>query len=101
MDTPMQTRNLRLILFAIVAIALLARIPQMHLSIGNDEPFSIDAASRPWSQMNMAVVSDFVHPPLHYYLLHTWFDIFGVGIQRARWISVIFGVATVPILYLL
>ena len=101
MDTPMQTRNLRLILFAIVAIALLARIPQMHLSIGNDEPFSIDAASRSWSQMNMAVVSDFVHPPLHYYLLHMWFDIFGVGIQRARWISVIFGVATVPILYLL
>ena len=89
----------RAALLGILLFAVLARVLRLGISIIVDEPFSINAASRSWQQMNAIVVSDLVHPPLHYYVLHIWFQLFGAGIQRARWISVIFGVAAVLLVY--
>jgi hypothetical protein len=91
----------RFILFAIVTLALAARLLRMGLSVSNDEPFSIIVAGNPWRWMDRLIVFDVVHPPLHYYLLHAWFDLFGTGVLRARSISVVFGVAAVPVLFLL
>src|SRR4051812_15337042 len=38
----------------------------------SDEVFSAETIHRSWSQMQRAVISDVVHPPLFYYLLKAW-----------------------------
>ena len=42
---------------------------------------------------------DFVHPPLHYYLLHVWFEVTGVGIFQARLLAALFGILSLPLLF--
>jgi mannosyltransferase len=89
------------ILFAIVGAAFIARLPRMGLSVANDEPVSIFSASRPLRLIDRFVTGAANHPPAHFYVLHAWFAVFGPGIVRGRWLSVIFGLAAVPVLYLL
>src|SRR5215471_1633062 len=93
--------NDRIILLGIVVAAFIVRMPRMGLSVANDEPVSIFGASRPLWLVDRFVIGEASHPPAHYYLLHAWFAVFGAGIVRGRWLSVILGLAAVPILYLL
>ena len=70
-------------------------------SVWFDEAFSLTAANRPLGEMTATVVEDFVHPPLHYYLLHGVFRTLGFGDFQARLVSVVFGTLTIAVMFLL
>ena len=72
-----------------------------HESVSGDEAFSMSVSQLPLKQMLAALVHDFVHPPLHYFVLRGWFRLFGFGLFQARMLSVIFGTLAVLFLYLL
>jgi uncharacterized membrane protein len=66
-----------------------------------DEAFSITNSILPLDKLTSAVISDFTHPPLHYYTLHAWLALFGTGTLQARLLSVLFGTLSIPMIYLL
>lgn len=70
-------------------------------SLTDDEQFSLVTCSEALGHLNRALVSDFVHPPLHSYLLHYWMAILGYGTASARMLSVIAGIAAVAATYVL
>ncbi|MHC8328661.1 glycosyltransferase family 39 protein [Pseudomonas sp. LB1P83] len=59
-----------------------------------DEAFSLRLSSLSLTDIWFYAGRD-VHPPLYYYGLHFWVDIFGGGEYATRSLSVFFGVATV------
>ena len=70
-------------------------------SLTDDEQFSLVTTSGTLESLNHSLVSDFVHPPLHSYLLHYWMIILGYGEVSARLMSVIAGIAAVAATYVL
>jgi uncharacterized membrane protein len=66
-----------------------------------DEAFSITVSALPPGPMMQRLIQDFVHPPLHYLLLHGWFGLAGYGALQARLLSVVFGTLSVPMMYVL
>jgi len=48
--------------------------------------------------MHERIVYDFVHPPLHYYLLHYWMKLFGYGQLSSRVLSLVFAIGR-PVVY--
>ena len=66
-----------------------------------DETFSVWLASHSVADMLQWIVRVDQHPPLYYWLLHNWIGIFGATPYYARLLSVFFGAATVPIVYLI
>jgi 4-amino-4-deoxy-L-arabinose transferase-like glycosyltransferase len=70
-------------------------------SVGLDEAFSMVACRESLGDMLRRLISDFVHPPLHYFALRAWLDIFGSGVSQARILSVIFGTLSIALLYVL
>ena len=65
-----------------------------------DEGWSVYLARKPALQIILEAAST-QHPPLHYLYLHYWFMLVGDGEFAARVSSVLFGVATLPLAYLL
>ncbi|HYN88385.1 MAG TPA: glycosyltransferase family 39 protein [Ardenticatenaceae bacterium] len=47
----------------------------------------------------IALTSVDIHPPLYYLLLQAWFAMAGVGVIQARLLSVLLGVAAVPLVW--
>jgi uncharacterized membrane protein len=70
-------------------------------SVWYDEAFSVAHSVRPLAELFEILISDVVHPPLHYLVLHGWFLIAGFGAMQARLVSVIFGTLSIPLLFLL
>ena len=70
-------------------------------SVWYDEAFSVANSVRPLTQLLGVLVFDVVHPPLHYLVLHGWFQIAGFGAAQARLISAIFGTLSIPLLFFL
>ncbi len=66
-----------------------------------DETFSIWMASHRVGDMLQWIVRIDQHPPLYYLLLHYWIAIRGDTPYYVRLLSVLFGVATIPIIYLI
>jgi 4-amino-4-deoxy-L-arabinose transferase-like glycosyltransferase len=64
-------------------------------SVWHDEIFTIYACGRPLAELTRIVIGDYVHPPLHYYMLQGWFAVFGYGVLQARLMSLCFGVLAV------
>src|SRR5438270_10225819 len=56
-----------------------------------DEAGSLLTSNLPFGAMTAELVADFVHPPLHYYLVHGVFRTLGFGGVQARLVSVVFG----------
>lgn len=67
-------------------------------SLWLDEAYSIQVAHRPLGDMVREVSKD-VHPPLYYFALHCWIQLFGDSESSARLLSVIFGILAIPLLY--
>jgi len=85
---------------ALLLLGAAARLYRIdHQSVWCDEAFSVYAASLPLPAMNERLVRDFVQPPLHYYLLHVWFEVTGVGIFQARLLAALFGILSLPLLF--
>lgn len=69
-------------------------------SVWYDESFAIAQAAKPWGALFDALVLEGGrHPPLHYWLLHVWFGLTGLGAFQARLLSALAGAASVPLLY--
>ncbi len=66
-----------------------------------DETFSVWLASHRVVDMLQWIVKIDQHPPLYYFLLHYWIAHYGDTPYYARLLSVLFGTATIPIIYLI
>jgi len=72
-----------------------------HESVSGDEAFSMSVSQLPLKQMMRMLVQDFVHPPLHYFVLRGWSKLLGYGLLQARLLSVVFGTLAIVFIYLL
>jgi hypothetical protein len=66
-----------------------------------DETFSVWVASHNIGEMLQWIVRIDQHPPLYYFLLHYWIILKGDSPYYVRLFSVLFGAATIPIIYLI
>ena len=64
-----------------------------------DEGYSVWFATHPLAQM-AALTAEDIHPPFYYALLHGWAAFLGTGPAALRLLSVIIGMVTIPLLYL-
>jgi len=87
---------------AIVTLGLALRLYHLNYeSVWFDEIFSLSVSRQTIGEMYPALVKDFVHPPLHYFLLHFWFKLVGFGPYQGRLLSVVFGTLAIAATYLL
>jgi uncharacterized membrane protein len=70
-------------------------------SLWLDELHSVIGASPESSAGQVVEYSKNDQPPLYFLLLHFWLRVFGNEDHQARLLSVLFGVATIPVMYLL
>jgi mannosyltransferase len=66
-----------------------------------DETFSVWLASHSIVDMLQWMVRIDQHPPLYYLLLHYWIALRGDTPDQVRMLSVLFGAATIPVIYLI
>jgi mannosyltransferase len=69
-----------------------------YQSLWYDEGFSVYLARQSLSEITTRTAHD-IHPPFYYYLLHFWILIFGDREFSLRFLSAVFGVLTVPLLW--
>lgn len=67
-------------------------------SIWLDEAYSIHVAHENLSGIIEEASSD-VHPPLYYFLLHYWMNLFSDSERSARMLSALFGIIALPLAY--
>ncbi len=88
-------------LIALTIVALILRVLRLDFQpLWWDEGYSVWFATHPLGQM-VALTAEDIHPPLYYALLYGWTWLLGSGPVALRLLSVVFGVLTVPALYLL
>lgn len=87
-------------LLAVVVVAAVALRVYNGSALWLDEALSVNIASLPARQVFGALKVD-GSPPLYYLLLHFWVDLVGTGGLQVRWLSSVFAVAALPVLYLL
>ena len=88
-----------LVLIAILLLGLLLRIHDLATeSLWLDEGISIRIA-----RLNLLNIVNYcasgVHPPLHFIILHYWTGLFGDSEFSARFLSVIFGILALIVVY--
>ena len=90
-----------IVVLAVVALAigLFTRFVTRS-SLWLDEALSVNIAQLPIGEITEALKHD-GHPPLYYVLLHGWMDIFGSGDVAVRGLSGLFGIATLPLVWIL
>jgi hypothetical protein len=94
-------REGRLLLALTLLVALLARAHELGLpSLWVDEAFSAWVTTFDPAEIWRIVPRFDTHPPLYYALLDSWTALFGDGEASLRALSVLFAVATVPLVYL-
>lgn len=87
------------VLGALVVGALALRLIQLDWQpLWWDEGYSVFFASRDFATMLARTAVD-IHPPLYYALLQEWSALFGTDSFALRLLSVVIGVAAVPLLY--
>lgn len=88
-----------LILLLILFLGLLLRVFDLSgESLWLDEGYSIRVAHLEIPQTIKQIIID-VHPPLHFIMLHYWIDVFGDSEPSVRFLSVIFGMLALFMLY--
>ena len=92
----------RRLIVAVLGVAILAGIAlrfwtRSHLWF--DEALSVEIARLPLGDIPDALRRD-GHPPLYYFLLHGWMEVFGSGDVAVRALSGVFSVATLPLAWL-
>jgi predicted membrane-bound mannosyltransferase len=95
----MRTRLLLLLIIVLGASIRLYRLDAQGLWF--DEAFSVAHSGRSLPQLFDILIRDVVQPPLHYLILNSWFDIAGYTSFQARLVSAVFGILSIPLLYLL
>ena len=93
----MRRINWLVLILAFAAFAL--RVFRIDVqSLWYDEAFSVYLAQYSLAEITARTAAD-IQPPLYYYLLHFWMMIAGDSEFAARFLSLIFGVLTIPLLY--
>ncbi|HEY2006290.1 MAG TPA: glycosyltransferase family 39 protein [Solirubrobacteraceae bacterium] len=80
-------------------ISLVLRIQQLGFHFWIDEGISVGIASHPLSELPHLLRED-GSPPLYYFLLHVWMQIFGHSEKATHELSLLFALITVPVSYL-
>ncbi|MCL5291839.1 MAG: glycosyltransferase family 39 protein, partial [Actinobacteria bacterium] len=98
---PMRLKKSYFSLIAIYTFLLAAFFLRVyHLettSLWYDEAFSIYLSRLDLATITARTAAD-IHPPLYYYLLHFWLQLAGPGEFAVRYLSLFFGVLTVPLI---
>jgi hypothetical protein len=90
---------------ALVAITAVAVVVGLAVRLGSrselwlDEALSVNIASLAPGDLVDALARD-GHPPLYYFLLHGWIEVFGDGTAAVRALSAVFGVACLPLVWI-
>lgn len=90
------------IVLLLVLVAFALRLYRLdYQPLRGDESFGIQFAAHSWSWLlsNMAWLEPL--PPLYYSFLHCWMQVAGQSEFTTRFLSLFFGVLTVPLIYLL
>ncbi|MCC7303822.1 glycosyltransferase family 39 protein [bacterium] len=86
----------------VLVVGFLLRFAQLSTSdFWYDEAFTAIVIRAPWKDMWAYLVADKVHPPLYYLLLRNWVGIFGTTLTAIRSYSLLFGMAILPMAYLI
>ena len=89
-------------IWAALALALVLRVINLNQSLWLDEAISALAVrDYSYSQIISAFIIGDTHPPLYYFILKAWSGAFGYWEPTLRVLSVIFGVLTVYVVYLI
>jgi 4-amino-4-deoxy-L-arabinose transferase-like glycosyltransferase len=100
-STDRSTLVVAALLIALILLALGLRLYRLdNQSLWYDEGFSVYLAGMDIDQITARTAAD-IQPPLYYYLLHGWIQLFGDTEWALRALSVLFGVFTVPLIYAL
>ncbi|OGE81400.1 MAG: hypothetical protein A3E98_00215 [Candidatus Doudnabacteria bacterium RIFCSPHIGHO2_12_FULL_48_11] len=82
-------------LFAILILGAILRLyHNISVALWHDEAFSALYIRYPWGEMLGRIIAD-VHPPLYYFILRFWSYIFGQSLLSLRGLSILFGIATI------
>lgn len=96
---PLTSGSIRFVLLAIPLIAFLLRVFRLQVqSLWYDEAFSVYLARMNLGEITARTAAD-IQPPLYYYLLHFWMDLAGDSEFAVRFLSLLFGVLTVPLIF--
>lgn len=88
-----------LLIAGLTLLALLLRTARLDFQpLWWDEGYSVWFAHQPLAEMLRLTALD-IHPPLYYALLGGWSQLFGLDAVALRWLSVLAGVAAVPLIY--
>ena len=88
-----------ILLLLITFLALGLRLYDLDgQSLWYDEGFSVYLARMEPGEITTRTAAD-IQPPLYYYLLYGWIELFGDSERAVRSLSVLFGVLTVPLMY--
>src|SRR5665213_2150009 len=96
------TGRTRLVLgAAVVVVVVVGAVLRFftHSALWLDEALTVDRARLPLSMIAGSVKQDGA-PPLYYYLLHIWMEIFGDSNLATRSLSGVIGVANLPVAWL-
>jgi len=98
---PPVLRSTAWIMFFVVLIAAFVRIyPLKHEALSGDELFSARVAESHMRDAYIMVRDDLVHPPLYYLFLKIGIAIAGKGMLGLRWLSLVAGLLTIPLVWL-
>ena len=99
-DAPRHPRPRPLITAAIATAILLGLVLRFVTTsdLWLDEALTVNVARLPLGDIAGALRHDGA-PPLYYYLLHGWIQLFGEGDLAVRSLSAVFGVATLPVMW--
>ena len=88
------------VIVLLILLGLLLRIVRLPFQpLWWDEGYSVWFATHSLAQIAALTAQD-IHPPFYYALLHGWAALLGTGPAALRLLSVIVGVVTIPLLYL-
>jgi mannosyltransferase len=99
---PVVTGRLRVVAAVAVVLVVAAGVVLRfvtHSALWLDEALTVDRARLPLSQIAGSVKHDGA-PPLYYYLLHVWMQLFGQSNLAIRSLEGVIGVATLPVAWL-
>ena len=86
---------------ALTLLALVLRLPGIEQSFSFDEAYGVgNLLDRPLGDMLSMLPQSESSPPLHYVAAWGWGNVFGLSEAGIRSLSVLAGVATVPVAYL-
>ncbi len=93
------SRRDRLIVAALVGVAIVLRAPTLGRAYWIDEGISLGIASYPLRQISSLLAHHDGSPPLFYLLLHVWIKVFGTSEVATRFFPFLTALAIIPLAY--